>query len=79
MQTIEWIPVLLLWLLGLFLMWKIPLLRGGELQRVDSSAAPDSSKISVIIPAGNEAHNITSLIAVIGSPDPFPSRDHRGG
>ena len=62
MEAIEWIAALLFWLLGLFLMWKIPLLRGDELRRMDSSAALDASSLSVIIPARNEAHNITSLL-----------------
>jgi len=62
MQTLEWITALLFWLLGLFLMWKVPLVRRYERQRIDSSNNIGSPNVSVIVPARNEESNITSLL-----------------
>jgi 4,4'-diaponeurosporenoate glycosyltransferase len=53
------------WLFGLFLFWRIPHCRHrGE--------APRSDRISVIIPARNEAHNLPSLLRSLAAQERAP-------
>jgi len=59
--------MMLFWLLGTFLMWRIPSFKKSPRKGPPSTSAQDGSKttVSVIIPARNEAANIDKLLKTL--------------
>jgi len=69
MVPVRLVVSLILWLVGIFLMWRIPTLRRKE--RAAPRAAP-WPRLSVIIPARNEALRISPLLASLAQQSAAP-------
>lgn len=69
MQQIFFWSALVYWGAGFLLLWRIPALSGGQ---EDGVAARTVAKISVVIPARNEARNIGTLLESLSRQDAQP-------
>ena len=64
MILLGFVLVLLCWLLGFWLLWSIPVpaRAGGRPDRRGAGPAPRTPRVSVVIPARNEEHNLPCLL-----------------
>ncbi|OPL17688.1 MAG: hypothetical protein AVO35_08450 [Candidatus Aegiribacteria sp. MLS_C] len=60
------LPVLLLWLCGFLVLWRVPLCSAWKEGR------PDCGTLSLIIPARNEEDSLPALLRSLGSEDTGP-------